>query len=391
MHYPNSGYHPQNEKKSRETNSDKNNVKAVQNIRPESLIPIPVPPLPEGTVPGQMPGGFPLTPAPAPPEIQMPAPAPMPGTTPAPMPSHIPPSQIPSVRAPEIAPSPGGTPPGQVPIGYPFKPSPETMPGSPAAPDHTHTDPTPAPVPVPAPAPAPSQMTQPIPSRFLFPTPGRPPAPPTMPGPAPAPMPGPAPAPMPGPVPSHMPGPAPTPATMPGPVPAPMPGPAPAGQNQTPPVNQPAETRMSTFLGSGMALNLAEMPLLVEPVPADMQIEPGFSSLLPMVSPPPPNFAVPSNPLLPSEYKEIITYDNLQYMNSFLRTQIGKLCAVEFLVGTTGLATRIGFLIGVGINYILIQDSCSGEILVCDFYSVRFVRFFGNVCAPVLQIPVRGL
>ncbi|NLY71314.1 MAG: hypothetical protein GX076_06515 [Clostridiales bacterium] len=132
--------------------------------------------------------------------------------------------------------------------------------------------------------------------------------------------------------------------------------------------------------------DLSELPLLVDvvesPIP-ELRID--ATSLMPLVVPNPPIYEIPSNPLIPNEYREFLTYDNIQYMNSFLRTQIGKPCSVEFLIGNTGLATRIGYLVGVGINYILLQDSCSGEVTVCDFFSIRFVRFFGEFCDPVLR------
>lgn len=106
-----------------------------------------------------------------------------------------------------------------------------------------------------------------------------------------------------------------------------------------------------------------------------------------MVIPEPPHFQVPSNPLLPEEYKEVLSYENMQYMNGFLRTQIGKECQVFMSIGTAGTTqTRLGYLIGVGINYILLQDPCSMEITVIDFYSVRVVVFMGTRCPVNLLI-----
>jgi hypothetical protein len=100
-----------------------------------------------------------------------------------------------------------------------------------------------------------------------------------------------------------------------------------------------------------------------------------LAGLNPVVTPSPPHFAVPSNPLLPPEYHEVISYEGLQYLNGFLRTQIGKFCFIEFLFGSSGLATRYGILAGVGINYILIEHPASHELTVADFYSIRYVDF----------------
>ncbi len=111
------------------------------------------------------------------------------------------------------------------------------------------------------------------------------------------------------------------------------------------------------------------------------------SSPIPTVIPPPPHFSVPSNPLLPEEYKEILSYESLQYMNGFLRTQIGKECLVMMVLGASGnVISRLGYLIGVGVNYLLLQDPCSEEILVCDFYSVRMVQLLGKRCPVNLLI-----
>lgn len=88
-------------------------------------------------------------------------------------------------------------------------------------------------------------------------------------------------------------------------------------------------------------MDMSRSRLLVKPtdIPLPETLIPG-TCISPVVIPSPPNFTVPSNPLLPEEYTEIISYENLQFMNCFLRTQIGKLCSVEFLIGTSGLATE---------------------------------------------------
>ena len=68
---------------------------------------------------------------------------------------------------------------------------------------------------------------------------------------------------------------------------------------------------------------------------------------------------------------EIIT--NSMYTPAFLRTQIGKLVRIEFLIGTNNLTDRIGILEDVGISYILLRSIESGNILYCDIYSIKFV------------------
>ena len=68
--------------------------------------------------------------------------------------------------------------------------------------------------------------------------------------------------------------------------------------------------------------------------------------------------------------------ENLQYLNGFLRTQIGRKVKVEFLIGTSTLSDRIGVLVGVGANYILLNEIETDDLLACDFYNIKFIRFY---------------
>ena len=91
-----------------------------------------------------------------------------------------------------------------------------------------------------------------------------------------------------------------------------------------------------------------------------------------------PSFGVPSNPLVPPEYEQSIDYDSAQYMNGFLRTQIGRAMRVEQLIGSNGIQDRYGFLVGVGNNYLLLQDISNGNIAIVDLYSVKYVYVYFN-------------
>lgn len=71
-----------------------------------------------------------------------------------------------------------------------------------------------------------------------------------------------------------------------------------------------------------------------------------------------------------------MTTDSLQYLNGFLRTQIGRRVRVDFLLGTNTLTDRTGTLLGVGANYILLREANSDDLLVCDFYNIKFVTVF---------------
>lgn len=91
-----------------------------------------------------------------------------------------------------------------------------------------------------------------------------------------------------------------------------------------------------------------------------------------------PTFQVPANPLLPPGYQEILDYNALQYVNGFYRTQIGRYVRVEQLMGSNTIETQEGFLIGVGINYLLLQEAPTGNVLVVDIYGVKNMYVYYN-------------
>lgn len=113
--------------------------------------------------------------------------------------------------------------------------------------------------------------------------------------------------------------------------------------------------------------------------PDQMQTIPGIPDPNPdPVLPENPQFQVPPNPLLPPGYQEVLSYENLQYMNGFLRTQIGKYLRVEQLVTSNQIEDRFGYLVGVGLNYILLQQPGTGNITAIDYYSIKFVYVYYN-------------
>ena len=73
---------------------------------------------------------------------------------------------------------------------------------------------------------------------------------------------------------------------------------------------------------------------------------------------------------------EILT--NSIYTPAFLRTQIGKLMRVEFLIGTNNMVDRIGILQDVGASYILLRSLESDSITYCDIYSIKFITISQN-------------
>lgn len=67
---------------------------------------------------------------------------------------------------------------------------------------------------------------------------------------------------------------------------------------------------------------------------------------------------------------------DIQYTQGYLSTQIGARVKVEFLIGTNMLIDREGTLIDVGISYIIIREVDTDDLLLCDIYSIKFVRFY---------------
>lgn len=71
-----------------------------------------------------------------------------------------------------------------------------------------------------------------------------------------------------------------------------------------------------------------------------------------------------------------VTQESIQYLNGFIRTQIGRRVSIDFLVGSNSLVTKQGYLLGVASNYILINEIDTNDLTTCDFYNIKFIRFF---------------
>lgn len=66
-----------------------------------------------------------------------------------------------------------------------------------------------------------------------------------------------------------------------------------------------------------------------------------------------------------------------EYTQGYLRTKIGSRVKIEFLIGTNMWIDREGTLTDVGISYIIINEIETDDLLLCDIYSIKFVRFYG--------------
>ena len=63
-------------------------------------------------------------------------------------------------------------------------------------------------------------------------------------------------------------------------------------------------------------------------------------------------------------------------MNGFCVRRLAGQYRLNFLVGTNNMVTRSGILLAVGANFILINEAETDDILACDFYNIKFIRFY---------------
>lgn len=67
---------------------------------------------------------------------------------------------------------------------------------------------------------------------------------------------------------------------------------------------------------------------------------------------------------------------NIGYLQAYLRTLIGRSVRIDFLIGTNTLIDRGGVLTDVGISYVVLRETETGNDVVADLYSIKFVTVF---------------
>jgi hypothetical protein len=70
------------------------------------------------------------------------------------------------------------------------------------------------------------------------------------------------------------------------------------------------------------------------------------------------------------------TTTDIGYTPAYLKTQIGRRVKIEFLIGTNMLVDKEGTLVDVGINYVIIREAETDDLLLCDLYSIKFVKLY---------------
>ncbi len=70
--------------------------------------------------------------------------------------------------------------------------------------------------------------------------------------------------------------------------------------------------------------------------------------------------------------------NNPLYNQGWLQQQIGKYIKVGFLLGTNLFQDRTGILQEVGISFIVLKETSTNDLLMCDMYSIKFVTVYSN-------------
>ncbi|WP_113673295.1 hypothetical protein [Vallitalea guaymasensis] len=79
-----------------------------------------------------------------------------------------------------------------------------------------------------------------------------------------------------------------------------------------------------------------------------------------------------NNDTIPRPLPPVIT--NPAYLQGYLRTKIGKFMKVNFLLGTGTFIDKDGILKEVGVDHIVLRDIKTGEDVIGDLYSIKFVE-----------------
>jgi hypothetical protein len=119
------------------------------------------------------------------------------------------------------------------------------------------------------------------------------------------------------------------------------------------------------------------MPFFPMPTPAP--ISTSANAPVPPMPAPPVAPAPPQRPQQPPAFEiepGAPVQKDILYTQGYMRTQIGRYVKIEFLIGTNMLIDREGTLKDVGISYVIIQEPETDDLLLCDIYSIKFVKFF---------------
>jgi len=117
-------------------------------------------------------------------------------------------------------------------------------------------------------------------------------------------------------------------------------------------------------------------PMPIPPLPIEAAAQP---PTMPTPDIPPVTPGVPPSTQIPPDFEMepgSPVQQDINYTQGYLRTQIGRYVKIEFLIGTNMLVDREGVLKDVGISYVILQEPETDDLLLCDIYSIKFVRFY---------------
>lgn len=100
-----------------------------------------------------------------------------------------------------------------------------------------------------------------------------------------------------------------------------------------------------------------------------------------------PTILLNQTPMTTDQFQETIDSSDVQSYLNFLRTQIGRYMRVEQLMGSSQVESRYGFLVGIGTNYIILQEITTGNIMVVDLFTIRltYIYYSDPVVPPQIQ------
>ena len=79
---------------------------------------------------------------------------------------------------------------------------------------------------------------------------------------------------------------------------------------------------------------------------------------------------------LNASYGKVFNFEgvNLKNIRDFLETQVGKLATVEMIMGNDRLIDKIGMILAIGEDFLLLEETQTGNILVCPLKNIEFIR-----------------
>ena len=88
------------------------------------------------------------------------------------------------------------------------------------------------------------------------------------------------------------------------------------------------------------------------------------------------SISLPQSPMTGLDFTQTIDVTDVQTFTGFLSTQIGRYVRVEQLIGSNIVEDRYGFLVGIGTNFIILQEITTGNIMVLDLFTIRMTYIY---------------